>query len=113
VARSNFEVARKQVDIGQQFQRRNYKTIEESDAKQSIIWSQSGAFVQKLHCGARKKFTGNDELIMTRSARTPYCFLKSAGTARMADGFRLLGNDRTKRSVSIRANPCPNLFIMI
>jgi hypothetical protein len=30
----------------------------------------SGTFVQKLHCDAREKFTGNNELIKTRSART-------------------------------------------
>jgi hypothetical protein len=30
----------------------------------------SGTFVQKLHCDAREKFTGNNELIKTHSART-------------------------------------------
>ena len=69
VAKSNFGVARKQADIGQPVQRRNYKTIEESDGKQNIISCQSGAFVQKLHGDAREKFTGNKELFKIRCAR--------------------------------------------
>jgi hypothetical protein len=69
----------------------------------------SGTFVQKLHCDAREKFTGNNELIKTRSTRTsPFTIAGWRNFARQC-----FSNDLVHNKIDVDNHACLHILFLL